>query len=268
MKLTAFFVITLSLMTACVGKNQTQMTYPVGINNTAQDRSVSKILTTYAKAWRGDEEFKLKRPTVLAFWVNEQAFSIRLDHDGATLIAGPPETYDLGFETDITTLRKLDSGLLNALTAMGQARADDPTPLILRLPDDFSGSAEMRSYYIPLMLHFWNREWPEAVPFGEGVTRFVHGANATAFVYDKGLRSAWYQLKPGMHINADAKDQVNDFDTAIIITRGSFQGKLNGVKRKFNQGELVLIPEGMTHEFFAEDGEYGEFIILMWGKNA
>lgn len=268
MKHIALFAVTASLLVACVEKPEPSMTHPVSMTATVQDRSASKILDTYAKAWRGDKEFKLKYPTVLGFWIDEQAFSIRLDQDGATLIIGPPETFDWGFETDITTLQKLDSGVFNALTAMGQASADDPIPLRLRLPDSFSGSAEIRSYYIPLMLHFWNREWPETVPFGEGATRFVHGANTTVLVYDEGLRSAWYQLKPGMHINADSKDQVNEFDTAIIITRGSFHGKLNGIKRKFGEGETVLIPEGMTHEFFAEDGEYGEFIILMWGKKA
>ncbi len=232
------------------------------------DRSSAQILGDYAKAWRGNEEFTLKQPTVLGFWIDDEAFSIRLDETGGTLTKGAPATFEWGFETDRATLQKLDAGTLNAMTAMGQARADDPIPLRPKLPENFPGGAEIKNYYVPLMLHFWNREWPETVPFGEGVTRRVHGANVAVLVYDEGLRSAWYQLKPGMHINADPKDQINDFKTAIIVTRGAFRGRLNGVFREFREGETVLIPEGMTHEFFAEGDEYGEFIILMWGEGA
>jgi len=260
------------VLTACIAptvqKPLPQMTQPASSKSAETNRLTSEILHDYAEAWRGNEEFQLKKPTVLGFWIDEEAFSIRLDEAGGTLTAGAPTTFDLGFVTDKETLQKLDAGVMNALTAMGQARADDPIPLRPKLPEDFSGGAEMKSYYIPLMLHFWNREWPETVPFGDGATRFVHGANTSVLVYEEGLRSAWYQLKPGMHINVDPKDQVNNFDTAIIVTRGSFWGKLNGSLREFREGETVLIPEGMTHEFFAGDEGYGEFIILMWGEKA
>ena len=150
---------------------------------------------------------------------------------------------------------------------MGQARASDPIPLQPKLPDSFDAN-ELRSYHIPLLQSFWSRDWPETIPFGDGVTREVHGANTTVLIYDEGLRTAWYQLKPGMHINADPLDQINDFDTAIIVTRGQFTGNIGGVERLFREGETVRISEGITHEFYAGDHQYGEFIILMWGEGA
>ena len=244
------------------------MTLPRTTPQTTADKTAERILHSYAEAWRGSEEFALKQPTVLGFFIDGEAYSITLNQNGGSLSVGEPDRFDWGFETDLQTLIELDSGRLNALTAMGQARADDPIPLSPKLPDNFSESGEIRSYYIPLMLHFWNREWPEAIPFGEGATRFVHGANTSVLVYDEGLRTAWYQIKPGMRINADPKDQTNDFDTAIIVTRGTFQGKLDGSERTFQEGETVLVPEGMTHEFYAQDSDYGEFIILMWGDGA
>lgn len=100
----------------------------------------------------------------------------------------------------------------------------------------------IRSFYISLTRHFWNREWPKTIRSGEGVTRDVHGANTTVLVYDQGLRTAWYPLKAGMYINIDPVDQVNEFDTAIIVTRGRFGGKIDGVERVFREGETVLIP--------------------------
>ncbi len=226
------------------------------------------ILESYAKAWRGKSEFELSSPTILGIWIDGDGYTVEITNDGGTFSIGPPSDFDWGFETDRETLVKLDNRSVNALTAMGQARASDSIPLILRLPDDFSAEDDIRHYFIPLTRHFWNREWPETIHFGEGTTRDIHGANATVLVYSEGLRTAWYQLKPGMHINADITDQVNDFDTAIIVTKGRFSGRLNGIERIFQEGETVLVPEGMTHEFYASDEEYGEFLILMWGENA
>jgi len=232
------------------------------------DRQVPAILESYAAAWRGAQEFQLREKTTLGIWVDGTGYTVILSNDGGVFVAGEPKQFDWGFETNLNTLQRLDSGSMNALTAMGQARASDPIPLDIRLPDSFSADADVRGYFVPLTLHFWNREWPETIKFGEGLTRFVHGANTTVLVYDEGLRSAWYQLKPGMHINSEPADQSNEFDSAVIIIRGHFGGKIDGAERVFNEGETVLIPAGISHEFYALDGEYGEFIILMWGDGA
>ena len=244
------------------------MTRPPAEQAHLPGRPTSAILESYAQAWRGDAEFELLSPTMLAIWVDGEGFSVELTNHGATFSEGAPDRFDWGFDTDRETLLRLDDGSLNALTAMGQARASDPIPLRPRLPEEFAGNKNIGKYYVPLTGHFWNREWPETVYFGEGTTRSVHGANATALVYDDRIRTAWYQLKSGMHINADPLDQVNDFDTAIVVTRGRFSGRLDGVERSFVEGEMVLVPTGMVHEFFAGEEEYGEFVILMWGENA
>lgn len=234
----------------------------------APPRSADEIVRAFAEAWRGEEEFRLNRPTTLGIWVDGEGYAVQLTNEGASFLATAPARFDWGFETELETLQRLDNGSLNALTAMGQARASDAIPLDLRLPDDFSEEELIRSYYIPLTLRFWNREWPETIPFGDGVTRSVHGANTTVLIYDEGLRSAWYQLKAGMHVNADPADQVNDFDSAIIVTRGYFSGVIGGTERAFREGETVIVPAGTSHEFFADENEYGEFIILMWGDGA
>lgn len=234
----------------------------------ASDRTTSTILKSYAESWKGDEEFLLEKAITLGIWIDGAGYTVNLTNDGGEFLAVEPDSFDWGFETDLATLQKLDSGNLNALTAMGQARATDPIPLNIRLPDNFSEDSDIRGFFIPLTLHFWNREWPETIKFGEGQSRFVHGANTSVLIYDEGLRSAWYQLKSGMHINADSADQLNDFDTALVITKGKFRGRIDGVEREFNEGETVLVPAGVSHEFYAEDDEYGEFIILMWGDGA
>ena len=250
------------------GEAGASMTRPPAEFAGPSSRTTSTILESYARAWRGAGEFELRAPTILGIWVDGEGFSVELTNHGARFSEGAPGRFDWGFETDRATLLRLEEGSLNVLTAMGQARGSDPIPFRLRLPEGLSGDAEFRRNYLPVILRFWSREWPEAIYFGEGTTRPVHGANVTALLYGERIRTAWYQLKPGMHVNADPADQANDFDTAIIVTRGRFSGKLDGVERSFSEGEMVLVPAGMTHEFFASEDEYGEFVILMWGENA
>lgn len=242
-------------------------TQPAGVASPSE-QDATAILKTFAEAWRGAEEMPLANPVTLGVWVGGEAHTIVLSNEGGYYASGAPETFVWGFDTDLATLRRLDERSMNALTAMGQARASDPIPLSPRLPDGFDDGSRLRSFYIPLTLKFWNRAWPETIPFGEGVTRRVHGADATVLIYDEGLRSAWYQVKPTTHINADPADQVNDFATAIIVTRGEFGGRLNGTERTFRAGETVLIPAGVRHEFYAGENQYGEFIILMYGDGA
>ena len=248
------------------------MTHPPAVARSNDQDSAEHILRRYAQAWRGKEEMDLRGETVLAFWVTGEAggeYHMILPVEGpGRLLEGASQTYDFGFEADIATLRRLDRGEWNAFTAMGQARGTDPIPLMPKTPEGFEWSPENRGYFIPLLFHFWNRDWPETVPFGEGTTRPVHGANSTIFYYDKGLRTAWYQVKAGMHINADPQDQTNEFHTLVIMSRGAVMSRLGGKERVLREGEAVFIPAGMTHEFWAGADQYGEFIILMFGEGA
>lgn len=248
------------------------MTHPPFPDRPDEGATAREILKRYAEAWRGKEEMELHGPTVLAFWVEGEGggeYHITLSPDGpGHLGEGALVDYAFGFATDMETLRRLDRGEWNALTAMGQARGTDPIPLVPRTPEEFEWTPEDRAYFLPLLFHFWNREWPERVLFGEGTTREVHGGNAVVLYYAGGLRSAWYQVKPGMHINADPANQTNEFDTLVICTRGAVMSKLGGVERLLSEGEAVFVPAGRTHEFWAEEGQYGEFVIVMFGEGA
>jgi mannose-6-phosphate isomerase-like protein (cupin superfamily) len=229
------------------------------------------ILERYAAAWRGREEISLDHEVTLGFRIagpEGGEYHIVLGPEGpGRLGSGIPEG-NVVFETDIEFLRRLDRGEINALTAMGQARGSDPIPLMPRFPTDFRWTPEARSFYFPLFFSFWNREWPHVVRFGEGTTREIHGANATALYYDAGLRSAWYQLKPGMHINADPNDQSNPFTSLIIATRGAVLARLGGVELTLAEGDAVVIPAGMRHEFWVNEGGYGEAVVVMFGEGS
>jgi mannose-6-phosphate isomerase-like protein (cupin superfamily) len=263
------------IMISCVFlacSSSEDMTKAPPIEMTNQNDDAKEILQRYAKAWRGNKEMTLRSEIIAAFWVEGDGggqYHIKIPVEGVALLDEEvPEQYTFGFETDMETLRRLDRGEWNALTAMGQARGSDPIPLMPKMPPGFTWTTENAGYFIPLFFHFWNREWPETVRFGEGTSRQVHGANTTVFFYDSGLRSAWYQIKPGMHINADPEDQANEFHTFAIITRGRVNSRLDGELRVLREGEAVFIPAGITHEFWADTDQYGELVLLMFGHGA
>jgi len=224
------------------------------------------------EAVHGAYRLAFSRDLVVAFWITGQGggeYHIVLPQEKpATVGDGVPPQYDLGFALELDFLRRLDRGELNALTAMGQARSSDPTPLVSRPGPQFNALPDAALLLRRLSFHFWNRDWPETVRFGDGTTREVHGGNATVFYYDNELRSAWYQLKGGMHINADPTLQKNNYPQMVIVTRGRFRGRFDGQDRLLNEGDTVLIPAGMASEFLADADQYGEFVWLGFGPGA
>jgi hypothetical protein len=233
--------------------------------------AASTILERYAAAWRGREEMPLDSAVTLGFRIAGPGggeYHIALPPEGPGRLGSGIPADVVVFETDIGFLRRLDRGEMNALTAMSQGSASDPTPLVPRFPAGFRWTPEARGFFMPLMFHFWNREWPEVIRFGDGMTREVHGANAAALYYDRGLRSAWYQLRDGMHINAGRAAQSNPFPTLLILTRGAVHARLAGVERILSAGEAVLIPAGMSHEFWVDEDGYGEAVVVMFGEGA
>ncbi|HEY0590199.1 MAG TPA: hypothetical protein VGF40_00415 [Thermoanaerobaculia bacterium] len=238
----------------------------------AQPAEARAILARYVAAWRGTEEMALAERVVMAFTVTGTGggnFIVTLDPEGtASLAEGSPSAATPRLETDLETLRRMDRGEISALTAMARAQADDPTPLRVHFPPGYRWTPKDQALYLPLTFHFFNRSWPEVVPFGEENSRFVHGGNSAIFYYDRGLRTSWYQIKPGMHVNADATEKTNPFPSLFILTRGAIQVRLGGTERTLTEGEAVFVPAGTQHELWARPNQYGELILIMFGEGA
>lgn len=171
------------------------------------------------------------------------------------------------FKTEAETLAKIDMGVLHGLTAMAQTRANDPAPMTLEFMDGFSpdNQSVFQSMFLSVAFHFWTREAPERVKLDETMSRVVHGANAIAIFYDPDLHSAWYHVKKGQHVNSDPKDQTNDHPSLFIFTKGAGYARIDGVESQVTANEAMLIPKGVTHEFWNSNEDALEFIILMWG---
>jgi mannose-6-phosphate isomerase-like protein (cupin superfamily) len=178
----------------------------------------------------------------------------------------PKPTYY--FTLDLSTLRKIDRGEVNALTAMGKARASDQTSIDIQMMEGFAPSPQVLGEILSTTFHFFTLGSPEIIPFGEQYSRPVHGANMVIFYYEPGLRTAWAQIKKGMVVNKDVKDQVNPFPTIAVGIRGRAKVKLGENILTLEKGRALLIPAGISHQIWNEEDEPVECIIIMFGKNA
>jgi hypothetical protein len=172
------------------------------------------------------------------------------------------------YTLDSATLRNLDKGKINALTAMGRARASDTAPMDIKFMEGFQPGPDFFARFIPFTFHFWTRGFPETVSFGKKYSREVHGANMVVFYYQEGLRSAWAQIERGQHVNADPRDRANPFPTMIIGIRGKAMVMIGGKEVVLGAGQMVFIPAGVSHEAWNPNAEPAEIILLMFGEGA
>ena len=239
-------------------------------------RQAGEILKSFVEDFRADPA--AAAPCVFGISVQGSAeadwhvvVSGRKDSSGrheVDLRPGLPPQPAAVYATDLETLRKIDRGDLNALTAMGRARSSDPAPMDVTFTAGFQPGEDFMAAFLPLTFHFWTRGFPETVGFGPAVGREVHGATMVVLYYQKGLRSAWGQIRKGQRVNADPRDQVNPFPTMIIGLRGRAMAKVGGIEKVLEAGHMVFVPPGVAHEAWNPFEEPAEFILLMFGEGA
>ena len=134
--------------------------------------------------------------------------------------------------------------------------------------EGYQAGAQFVQDYLDLSFHFWNRGTPEVVLFGDNHTRFTHGADISVFYYQPGLRTAWGSLKKGMHANADKKSQINPFPSLIIFTRGKGTARIGGKEMEVTEGQTMLVPPGVSHEFWNDNEQPLELVLIMFGEGA
>lgn len=239
-----------------------------------QVRSAEDILHSYVEDFRSDPA--AAEPITFGIRVRDEgewhvAVLGKKEEAGSSQVElnkGLPSNPSVIYTLDLTTLRKIDSSEINALTAMGKARASDPSPMDIEFMAGFQPDASFFARFIPFTFHFWTRGFPETVNFGKEHSREVHGANMVIFYYQKGLRSAWGHIENGQHVNKDPRDQSNPFPTMIIVIKGKAVGKIGGKEVILQAGQMAFIPAGVNHEAWNPYNEPAEIILLMFGEGA
>ena len=185
-----------------------------------------------------------------------------------SLKPGFPDEPIAYYALNVATLQKIDRGELNALTAMAKTHGGETAPLDVGVTPGFEPGPEFWAGFVPLSFHFWTRGLPERVPLGGEFSRVAHGANAVVLYYQKGFRSAWFQITKGQHINEDPQDQVNPFPSLFIMLRGALEARIGGRQLTLPAGEATFVPAGVTHEFWNDRKDPVEMILLMFGEGA
>lgn len=181
---------------------------------------------------------------------------------------GNPTAPTFYYVTNLETLRLIDEGKLNAMTAGVKAFSTDYAPLDIEVMDGFQPGQEFVAEVLAFTFHFWTRGIPEIIPFGPHYTRTTHGAQAAIFYYDKGLRTGYGYIYPGQHANEHPKSKTNPFPSMMIVTKGKIVARLDGVDHEIEQGNAFFIPAEMSHEVLNPYDEPGEIILLMFGEGA
>lgn len=226
------------------------------------------ILNAYAADYAEDPT--LKEPVSFGVRVGEDFYTVDVAPKGpAKAREGAPKTPTFYFTIESEDyLRKVERGEFAALTLMGKAFESDVTPMDFDVMDGFEPPEDFGAKLLPLIFHFWTKGKPEIVSTTPEATRFVHGTNLGVLYYQPGFRSAWFNIRPGDHVNENPDSRTNPFPTLIIMTRGAATARIDGVDTPFREGEAMLIPAGVSHEFLNE-GEAPAFgYIVMFGDGA
>ncbi len=116
--------------------------------------------------------------------------------------------------------------------------------------------------------HFWKRGNPEIFRFGELATLQRHGAQVGILLYQPGFLSAWVSIEPGQHANAEADDQTNPFPSMLIWAESRGKARIGGREVDMGGGEAVMIPAGVTHEFWNPFDVPFQGFMLAFGEGA
>ena len=235
---------------------------------------IEKDLQSMIDLWDGkkSEIVKVDQETIVLFEVKkgEQIvpYHIILSPEGnASLKEGNNENYLLKYETDEETLKKLSMGEMTSMTAMVKSRSTDFAPMEADLNQKVANEKSAQ-FFFDFSMYFFNKNWPPKFMYGKEYSRFTHGGMASVFVYNPGIRSGWFHLEKGMHVNKDEDLKTNPFPSLFIITKGNGKAKLGDQVIDIAVGESYLIPPGMVHEIWVEDDQVVEGVIIMFGEGA
>ncbi|HPE30185.1 MAG TPA: cupin domain-containing protein [Parvularculaceae bacterium] len=239
----------------------------------ASEQGARGILERYAVDYLSDPN--LTAPMIFGVKVGEDFYTVDVappegrSKPRQNVRVGVPEkpTFYFTIESE-AVLERLDRGEIAALTLMGKAFESDYAPMDVEVMDGYEPAADFGDMLLPFIFHFWTRGTPEVIRFSSEATRFVHGTNLGVFYYQPGLRSAWFEIKPGEHVNENPDSRTNPFPSLIIMVRGEATARIDGVDKVFREGEAIFVPPGVSHEFL-NDGDAPAFgFLFMFGDGA
>lgn len=238
----------------------------------AQESATRTLLEAFAQDFVNDEMFT--EDIRFGVEVDGIMWDVNAEKKGetnlskVTVLKQQPPVPTFYFKTNEKTLQEIYQGKINALTAGVKAFSTDYAPLDIEAMEGFQPEGDFAGRVLPLTFHFFTRGTPEIIPFGPQHTRATHGAQASIFYYDTGLRTGYGVLHPGQHANEHPKSRTNPFSSMLIILEGKIIARLNDTDHEVTKGHALFIPPGMSHEILNPFDEQASFILLMFGEGA
>lgn len=164
------------------------------------------------------------------------------------------------------TLARIHSGEITALTAGGKGSSADSAPVEIEFDAAVRDLSRPKETTLGFLQHFFARERPERIPLGESYSRMVHGAHAIPLYYADGLRSAWYLVKDGQHLNEPG--DTNPYHQAFVIISGCGRAKIGETEVEVRARESYYIPPDSDHVLWPARGDSLELIWFAWGEGA
>jgi mannose-6-phosphate isomerase-like protein (cupin superfamily) len=187
-----------------------------------------------------------------------------------TVTRGAPTVASWVDVMDGAVFRRIIDGRISILTASARANSAERVLVNPRLVNGFSFRQQAASNaYRSVLAHFWATGVPEVIPWGFEGSVVAHGAQTSILHYAQGFRSGWWGIRPGQHVNADPSDQANPFPTLFIVMRGgTAMARLGGREMPLRDRTAIVIPAGMSHEFWNPGDEPAEGFLIMYGTGA
>ena len=231
----------------------------------AQTADTQSILERYAAdyvvndvTFTADQEFGVR--------VNGEMWTVALAHDTRSydVHQGDPSEPTFFYTAEGDILERIDRGEISAYTSMAKAFSTDVTPMDI----DMMEGADFDPAILTHVFHFWTRGFPEVVNYAEQETREVHGGNAGIIYYQPGFRSGFGSISPGQHVNENPDSRTNPFPSLLIVTEGRMTARINGQDSEFSEGQFMIIPAEVSHEFLNPYDEEAHFFLFMFGEGA
>lgn len=242
---------------------------------TTLKKEIEKIIISYVEDYKNDRHATEKRivgikvPEVNGEWtINITGKEISKKKWEVKLEEGLPKVPAFVYRAEVKALKAINNGEMNALTAQAKAFSSDYAPLDVQEINNYKSTEEDDSAMNAFSFHFWTKGFPEVVPFRPDATRSAHGAGVTIFYYEKGLRTAWLNLKSGDRVREDAREQAMPFPMMGILIKGTAKGIVDGEPITVTEGNTVFIPANVHHKWWNDTDEAVELILIMFGKGA
>ncbi len=252
-----------------------EVTVAHSVSQTDLKKEVEQILTSYVEDYKTDRHAAEKRVIGIAVPEVDGEWTITVTGQEigdkkweVTLSEGLPNLPTYVYRAEVSALRAIYKGEMNALTAQAKAFSTDYAPLDTEEINGFRPSEEEDGALNAFSFHFWTKGFPEVIPFRPTATRRAHGAGVTVFYYEKGLRTGWFNMLPGERVREDAREQAMPFPMMGVMIKGTAKGIVDGAPITISEGNTVFIPANVHHKWWNETEENVELILIMFGEGA